>query len=476
VSRLDERSLLHLFVGAFVAVALAFVGASVGTLVALRDIRTASQDLIGNALPSVSELMRARTAQRRLDVDVAVMVKTQGTRDQLLEELDAARAALMTSLNAAMETPDYPGERELFSREVTPRLSQLDRSIDDLRAAALAEPRDEHGVLGALAMMDGAAQELDAALQSLAELNHAKAFEAAWRITNTHAHAVRVSLYLEALSALAAAAAATLAVRMGRRVGGEARRNLDFERGRANELDVLAQRVAHDLVSPLAAASLSLRSVEQAHSDPETRHAVDRIKRALERSGQMVQAIYAFSCSGAAPAHGAATPLRSTFVLAAEEALGREDPPCPVIDVETPDEIEVAMDSGLLGVVARNLLSNALKFSRDAPVRKVTVRWSANAQRVRVEVEDTGPGVPAGLEQTIFEPYRRAPGVTQPGLGLGLATVRRLVQAHRGEVGVGRARSGGAIFWFELPRASVAPATESGRRRPPAVGGIAEAH
>jgi signal transduction histidine kinase len=75
---------------------------------------------------------------------------------------------------------------------------------------------------------------------------------------------------------------------------------------------------------------------------------------------------------------------------------------------------------------------------------------------VRVEFEDTGPGVPPGFEKTIFEPYRRAPGVTQPGLGLGLATVQRLILAHGGTIGVSKARGGGAIFWFELPRAVAA--------------------
>ena len=52
-----------------------------------------------------------------------------------------------------------------------------------------------------------------------------------------------------------------------------------------------------------------------------------------------------------------------------------------------------------------------------------------------------------------IEPYRRAPGTEKPGLGLGLATVRRLVQAYGGTVGVRRASPHGAIFWFDLPRA-----------------------
>jgi signal transduction histidine kinase len=452
VARVEEDKLLHGFVGAFVAVALAFIAASVGTFVALRDITAATHDLLGNALPSVSELMRARTAQRKLDVDVGVMTKTGAARVELIDELDAARAELDSTLNAAMSTPDYPGEREIYLREAQPRMAQLDRAIDELRAAVNAEPRDEGRILAALPPLNAAAKELDSSLQSLAELNHAKAFEAAWRITSTHAHAVRVAMYLEGASAVAAMVAATIAVRAGRRFGAKARRQFEFERDRASELDALAQRVAHDLMSPLAAASLSLQAVRRAHPDADTVRATERGLRALERSRKMVEGIYAFSRSGARPVAGAAAPLRATVVQSADELLASEERPCPTIDVQISDEVQVVMDRAILGVVVSNLLSNALKFSRDSAVRKVTARADADERHVHVEIEDTGPGVPPGLEETIFEPYQRAPGVTQPGLGLGLATVQRLVLTHGGAIGVRAARSGGAIFWFDLPR------------------------
>jgi signal transduction histidine kinase len=71
---------------------------------------------------------------------------------------------------------------------------------------------------------------------------------------------------------------------------------------------------------------------------------------------------------------------------------------------------------------------------------------------VRLEVEDTGPGIPEGFEDAIFEPYVRAPGVAQPGLGLGLATVKRYAVAHGGAVGARRTEHG-SLVWFELPRA-----------------------
>lgn len=450
----EEGRLLYGLVGAFVVVALAFMLASMGTFVASREIDTAAQDLLGNALPSVMELMRARTAQRRLDVDVDVLTKTRAARGDLVDELVAAQAEMDTTLEAAMATPNYPGERELYEREVQPRLAQLDAAIEKLRAVVAQDARDDRGVVAAVSALNATARELDGALEALAELNHTQAFDAASRVVSTRAQSVRFAMYLEAASSLVAIAAAAVAVLAARRFMGETRRRLELESDRVHELDLFAQRVAHDLLSPMATVSLSLDRLRRTRPDPDTALAVDRAGRALERSRRIVEGIYAFSRSGARAAPGATAPLRATVVQAVDDLLAAEAQSPPTIDVQPFDEVDVAMDRDALGVVVCNLLSNASKFSQDAPVRNVTVRSNADDRRVHVEVEDTGQGVPRGFEQAIFEPYRRGPGVSQPGLGLGLATVQRLVSAHGGKIGVRTARSGGAIFWFDLPRAA----------------------
>jgi signal transduction histidine kinase len=249
--------------------------------------------------------------------------------------------------------------------------------------------------------------------------------------------------------------AAGFAVRGARSYAGNARRVLELETDRAKELDLIAQRVAHDLMSPLSAVSISLGAIQRSHGDAGTTKVVDRARRALERSRLMVQGIYAFSGSGARPVPGAVSPLRATVEDAVDAMLAAEPDPQPTVDVEPFEEVDVVMERAVLDVVVSNLLSNACKYTRESNVRRITVRCSAGDAWVHVEVEDTGPGVPAGMEQAIFEPYKRAPGLTQPGLGLGLATVKRLVLAHGGKLGIARAESGGAIFWFDLPR--VAP-------------------
>jgi signal transduction histidine kinase len=88
----------------------------------------------------------------------------------------------------------------------------------------------------------------------------------------------------------------------------------------------------------------------------------------------------------------------------------------------------------------------------NSKVRRVIVAVElSDARSCRLSVRDTGPGLPPGMEGAVFDPYVRASNKI-PGLGLGLATVKRLVDAHGGRVGVAPARPSGSLFWVELPR------------------------
>jgi signal transduction histidine kinase len=115
--------------------------------------------------------------------------------------------------------------------------------------------------------------------------------------------------------------------------------------------------------------------------------------------------------------------------------------------------LEVACPAGILTVVITNLINNAIKFMGDSKVRRINVQAQAYPQSVHVSVEDTGPGLPVDFQELAFLPYARA-AANVPGLGLGLATVKRLIEAHRGRVGVQSDKGTGAVFWFELPRAA----------------------
>jgi len=90
----------------------------------------------------------------------------------------------------------------------------------------------------------------------------------------------------------------------------------------------------------------------------------------------------------------------------------------------------------------------------ESAVRQVRVRAlpADGAGPVRIEVEDSGPGVPDSLGDRIFEPFVRGATSGVEGSGLGLATVKRFVSAHGGRIGYRSALGRGTLFWLELPR------------------------
>jgi signal transduction histidine kinase len=442
---------LYRLVGAFALVAVVFLGAAVVAQRSAAQIDMEVEDLQHNSLPSVTHLARARTEMGHVVPEIEAFADGPvESRPATLGRLRRIRGALAAEITAAAETPMYPGEREAFDGKLQPSLARFDEDL--ARLVALDPAGDAHARLSAEERLIVDTDATEEALGELVEINHAPAYVAMSRILETREHTVQLALALEIGSSLVAIVAAWFAVRASRRFGEVLRRNAELQAARAAEFESFAQRVAHDLLSPMSGVVFSLGALERAHPDAATKEITQRTLRSLGRARQMVNGIFHFARSGARPPPGARAALRAGVLAAVEELHSADVPSPPAVEVEPFEECDVACDEAVLGVMLSNLLSNAEKFTRDSPVHRIVVRVRTVGAMVRVEVEDTGPGLPPGLEHSIFEPYVRAPGVTQPGLGLGLATVKRLADAHHGAVGV-RRLDGGTVFWFELPRA-----------------------
>lgn len=137
------------------------------------------------------------------------------------------------------------------------------------------------------------------------------------------------------------------------------------------------------------------------------------------------------------------------------------------ITITTPDAVPMQGDREKLRRVFLNLFSNAFKF---VPVGGwVACEMVLDSDRVRVMVDDTGPGVPPELRQVIFERFQQGdrPSPREDGTGLGLAIVREFVELHQGHVMVTDAPGGGARFIVDLPL--MAPAGQLVEHSPPPV-------
>jgi len=109
-------------------------------------------------------------------------------------------------------------------------------------------------------------------------------------------------------------------------------------------------------------------------------------------------------------------------------------------------------DAALAYQAFTNFTSNALKFT--PPGGSVTLRTRLAGDRIRGEVHDSGPGVPAAERGQLFQEHARLsprPTAGEESHGLGLAIVKHLVESQSGTVGAEFPETGGSVFWFELP-------------------------
>jgi PAS domain S-box-containing protein len=130
----------------------------------------------------------------------------------------------------------------------------------------------------------------------------------------------------------------------------------------------------------------------------------------------------------------------------------------------------VVGDPNRIYQILHNLLANSAKFIERGRI-DLTVRASDHSPRdvplVRFEISDTGPGIPADLQDRLFEPFEQGKADIARrygGSGLGLAICRRLVELMQGSIGFVSTSGSGATFWFELPlpRGEALPAETGG--------------
>jgi two-component system sensor histidine kinase KdpD len=131
-----------------------------------------------------------------------------------------------------------------------------------------------------------------------------------------------------------------------------------------------------------------------------------------------------------------------------------------IVETDLPADLPlVHADGVLLEQVFMNLLENAARYTPAGTTIRIAAR--AEPDRVVVDVLDEGPGLQRGTESEVFRKfYRDRPATDRAGSGLGLAICHAIVRLHGGAIGAENRSSGGARFWFSLPRSQPPPALD----------------
>ncbi|KEP76233.1 histidine kinase [Microbacterium sp. SUBG005] len=222
------------------------------------------------------------------------------------------------------------------------------------------------------------------------------------------------------------------------------------------QLESFATQVSHDLRNPLTALTgfleLAADSPEMADA-PRAAQSLARAEAAAGRMTSMVTDLLDFARMGGARPHMTQVDVAETVDAVLEDLDGALVHTGAVVTVDA--STFVRADDTLLRVLLQNLIANAVKFTVAAektPDVRVSVETLPDGWRIRVD--DNGEVVPEDSRERVFEPLQRGHGADVQGIGIGLATCRRIVEAHGGSIGLDASPAGGTRAWFVLPTAA----------------------
>ncbi|WP_239489117.1 ATP-binding protein [Luteitalea sp. TBR-22] len=221
------------------------------------------------------------------------------------------------------------------------------------------------------------------------------------------------------------------------------------------DADSLTHALSHDLRAPLRAIEGYAQALVEDYGDrlpDQAREFVSRIRQARRTVEDRVDALLRLSRLGHGALHSDPTDL-APVVSRILEDLARTEPGRRVA-TRVADRIPVLGDPALLGIAIENLLTNAWKFTRRAACPLITVAVTRAGDDVVISVSDNGIGFDMRQAHRLGVPFQRlhAPGAFE-GLGIGLASARRIVERHGGRLWAESVPGQGATFHLSLPAA-----------------------
>jgi len=223
------------------------------------------------------------------------------------------------------------------------------------------------------------------------------------------------------------------------------------------DLEAFAGRIAHDLRTPLTPIALAASRLKRSPDETTVRLA-QKIERSAGRASRMVEDLLAFSRMGRRPDESVTAPAAAIIRSTLDDFSEQVTADSVTLELNLDEEVRIQCSEALFRQVVGNLIGNALKFVRGRERRLLRIALRGTGARCELEVADSGPGIPAEAISQIFDPFYRAPNVEAPGSGIGLATVRRIVDAYGGSVTVESTAGEGATFRVTMPAATTEPA------------------
>lgn len=219
------------------------------------------------------------------------------------------------------------------------------------------------------------------------------------------------------------------------------------------ELEAFSYTVSHDLRAPLRHAA-GFADLLERHAgtalDEKSRRYVGIIRESVSQMGRLIDDLLEFSRLGRMPLQSRRLSLealvRECVAELSRQAEGR------TIEWRVSSLPEVSGDPALLRQVVLNLLGNGVKYTRRKPDARIEVDATTDQGHAVVHVRDNGAGFDPAYASKLFGVFQRLHHADEfEGTGIGLATVKRIVERHGGRVWAEGKPGEGAAFHFTIP-------------------------
>ena len=216
------------------------------------------------------------------------------------------------------------------------------------------------------------------------------------------------------------------------------------------ELEAFSYSVSHDLRAPLLAFDGLNKSLLEDYGDkldPRAKDQLQRMRLASERMTSVFDGLQTLFRLTSGEIHRESCDISAMTTAIVDEIRGTD--PARNVEVEIAEGLTASADPRLTRILLTNLISNAWKFTSKAPVAKIEIGAEIVDDDTRLFVRDNGVGFDMIYAHKLFGAFQRLHSQSEfPGVGIGLATVRRIVNRHGGRAWAEGAVGEGATFYF----------------------------
>lgn len=294
-------------------------------------------------------------------------------------------------------------------------------------------------------------RELDVPLSQFRDAEFLGLRERQERAAQEVTEALAVAVFVLVLALASGAAGLYLIARMRSREELEKVREEFAHVSRLNMMGEVAATLAHEVKQPLTASSnyLSVMKRQLANEDvgrDKVAEVVDKISAQVGRAVDIIQHLR----THVSQTGGSAAPESVEETINEAISLSGIRQSHPAIGIRIEEQLpRVCIDKVQIQQVLVNLMRNAMEAMEGCPRRRIVISARRSEHRmVRIEIRDSGPGLPAEVRANLFKPFVTT---KESGMGVGLSICRSIVQAHGGNIEAIDAPDGGTIFSFTVP-------------------------